>query len=154
MRIEEEGKGMADAMHRLKSIDYWKLIPDMTPAGIQLLAAICGCDNDDDKKISDLYDMCGLQPATVSRMIKKMEEEGLVIRNKREDNRKYGDVTATKKGADLNGRHLEVLHSYWRDVLSNIPSEDIETLLRIQNKIMDSMEEVLARKKAEMMENE
>ena len=154
MRIEEEGKGLADAMHRLKSIDYWKLIPDMTPAGIQLLAAICGCDNEDNKKISDLYDMCGLQPATVSRMIKKMEHEGLVIRNKREDNRKYGDVAATKKGADLNSRHLKILHSYWKDVLNNIPSEDIETLLRIQNKIMDSMEEVLAGMKAEMMENE
>ena len=117
----------------------------MTPAEIQLLAAICGGD-EDKQKISDLYDVCGLQPATVSRLMNNLEDRGLIVRNTRKGNRRVTDVSATEQGKVINGRNIKIIHSFWNDVLRKIPSNDIDAMLRIQNEMMDCMECVLAEK--------
>ena len=145
MNLEEQGRGLAEAMHRMKSIDFWRLISDMTPAQIQLLAAICGGD-DEKQKISDLYDVCGLQPATVSRLMNDLEDRELIVRNTRKGNRRVTDVSATEQGKIINGRNLEIIHSFWKDVLGNIHSDDIDTMLRVQNEMMDCMEQILAKR--------
>ena len=145
MRIEEQGKCLADALHRMKGIDYWRLIPDMTPAEIQVLAAVCGgCEGE--QKISDLYEVCGMLPAAVSRLMNILEEKELIVRNTRKGNRRVTDVFATDRGKQVNARNLSILHGYWKEVLENVASEDVDTMLRIQQEMMDSMEAVLARK--------
>ena len=147
MHFIEQGKGLADAMHRMKSIDFWNLIGDMTPAEIQLLAAICD-EDENNHKVSDLYDACGLQPATVSRLMNGLEERGLIVRSIRKDNRRMTDVVATKQGKELNSRNIEILHSYWEKVLNRMPAKDIDTMLRIYNEMMDGMEQVLSEEMA------
>lgn len=148
MRIEEQGKRLTEALHRMKAIDYWSLTPDMTPAEIQVLAAVCGgCEGE--QKISDLYAACGMLPASVSRLLNSLEEKELIVRNTRKGNRRVTDVFATEKGKAVNTNNLDILHGYWKEVLGCLSPDDIDVMLRIQKEMLDSMEAVLAEKKQE-----
>ena len=59
------GGKMSEIMSRMKNINYWSLIPGMTPGEICLLAAICEEDGKE-RKVSDLYEVCDMQPTAVS----------------------------------------------------------------------------------------
>ncbi len=138
-------KKITETMRRMKNIHYLSLIPDLTPAEIYLLGAICE-ENKCKKKVSDLYHACDMQPTAVSRLMNSLEEKGLIIRNTRKDNRRITDVDATELGRETNNKNREIIHSYWEQVLENVPKENIETMLNVFNEIMDSMENVLLEK--------
>ena len=44
MSFEQHERAVAEALQRMKAINYLSLITDMTPGEIRLLAAICRCD--------------------------------------------------------------------------------------------------------------
>ena len=145
MRTEQHVRALTDAFHRIKNLNFWGLIPDMTPTEARLLLAICRSD-EGGQKISDLYDTCGMHPTAVSRLMNSLEEKNLITRNTRKGNRRVTDVCATEAGKQKNDRNRLILRSYWMEVLDGIPEEDIDTMLRIHNEITDCMEKILARK--------
>ena len=139
---------MAEALHRMKSIHYWSLISGMTPAEIYLLAAICD-EGREAKKVSDLCEVCDMQPTAVSRLMNSLEEKGLILRSARKGDRRVTEVEATSAGRESNEHNRAVLHDYWDQVLADVPAADVETMLRVLNEIMSSMEHVLTAKMCE-----
>ena len=142
MSFEQHERAVAEALQRMKAINYLSLITDMTPGEVRLLAAICRCD-EGSLKVSDLYEACNMHPTAVSRLMNSLEKKDLIIRNTRTDNRRITDVVPTEQGRFISARNRKILRAYWQEVLEGIPDEDIETMLRIQNEIMESMEKVL-----------
>lgn len=142
---DPHGLTMTELLHRMRSINYWSLISGMTPAEVTLLAAICD-ENGENRKISDLCNICGMQPTAVSRLMNSLEEKELIIRNTRKGNRRITDVEPTEAGQNINARNQAILHDYWNQVLANVPQEDVNTMLHVMNEIMDSMEQILAAK--------
>ena len=142
MSFEQHERAVAGALQRIKNINYLSLITDMTPGEIRLLAAICRCE-EGSMKVSDLYETCNMHPTAVSRLMNSLEKKDLIIRNTRTGNRRITDVVPTEQGRFISARNRKILRAYWQEVLEGIPDEDIETMLRIQNEIMESMEKVL-----------
>ena len=97
MMSNDQTKSIMETLRRMKYINYWSLIPGMTPAEISLLAAVCD-GSAERKKVSDLYGVCAMQPTAVSRLMNSLEEKGLIERNVRKGNRRITGVLA----ADLN----------------------------------------------------
>ena len=142
MSFEQHERAVSGALQRWKNINYLNLISDMTPGEIRLLAAICQCD-EGSLKVSDLYEACNMHPTAVSRLMNSLEKRALIIRSTRTDNRRITDVAPTEQGRLISARNRAILRDFWQEVLDGIPEEDIETMLRIQKEIMESMEKVL-----------
>lgn len=136
---------IAEAMRRMKSVRYWDLIPNMTPAEVYLLAAICN-ENRISKKVSDLCDSCDMQPTAVSRLMNGLEDKGLIVRTVGKEDRRVTEVEATALGYQTDNDNREILQDYWSRVLKNVPQDDVDTMLSIMNEIVDSMERVLTEK--------
>lgn len=141
--IHKQSTDIMDTLRRIKNINFWCLIPDMTPAEVYLLGAICD-EHGVKKKVSDLYEACDMQPTAVSRLMNTLEEKGLIVRNTRKDNRRIIDVDATALGKKTNQENRDIIQAYWAQVLGNIPEEDVEAMLRVLNEVKASMENVLA----------
>lgn len=136
---------MTETMRRMRGIHYWDLISGMTPGEVYLLRAICD-ESSERKKVSDLCSVCDMQPTAVSRLMNSLEEKGMIVRNIRKDNRRITDVTATERGKKANEENRAILHTYWDQVLADVPQADVDMMLHVLNEIMDSMENVLAAK--------
>ncbi len=141
--IHKQSTDIMDTLRRIKNINFWCLIPGMTPAEVYLLSAICD-EHGEKKKVSDLYEACDMQPTAVSRLMNTLEEKGLIVRNTRKDNRRIIDVDATALGKKANQENRDIIQAYWAQVLGNIPEEDVEAMLRVLNEVKASMENVLA----------
>lgn len=143
MMSNDQTKSIMETFRRMKYINCRSLLPGMTPAEISLLAAVCD-GSAERKKVSDLYDLCAMQPTAVSRLMNSLEEKGLIERNVRKGNRRITDVLATDLGRKTDEKNRGILRSYWAQVLADVPEEDVQKMLGIMNAIMDSMETVLA----------
>lgn len=143
--IYEQSKAIMETLRKMKNINYWCLIPGMTPAEVCLLGAICD-EHGVKKKVSDLYEACDMQPTAVSRLMNTLEEKGMIVRNARKDNRRVIDVDATALGEKTNKENRDIMQAYWEQVLGNIPGEDVEAMLRVLNEVKASMENVLTEK--------
>lgn len=152
MQPEERERRMHEGMHRMKNIRLCDLITDMTPAEFRLLFAIVEHASEP-RKISELAELVGMQPAAVSRLMNSLEEKGLIERRSRTGNRRVTDVYPTRQGREVNERNKQMIHDFWTEVFENIPVEDADRLIEIWNEIMDSMERVLASRAESQKEN-
>lgn len=106
-----------------------------------LLHHICMAEEEDNSiPVSALSECTHMHPAGISRLMRSMEDNGLIIRNVDPKDRRNMRVKATAKGQDIDREIGEIIHSFWEDVFSRIPDEDITTLTRIMNQVADSME--------------
>ncbi len=145
MEPTERERRMHESMHRMKNIRLCDLITDMTSAEFRLLFAIVD-HAAETRKISELAELVGMQPAAVSRLMNSLEEKGLIERRSRAGNRRVTDVYPTDLGREVNERNKQAVHDYWTEVFENIPTEDADRLIVIWDEIMDSMERVLERR--------
>lgn len=60
------------------------------------------------RSLSDLAEEIALEPATASPLVKRLEAQGLVRRERREDDERRLDITLTEDGGALRERALDV----------------------------------------------
>lgn len=150
---------MMKAMHRMRAIRFWDVSPEVSRGEAILLNSICvgkmgcqhmsGCDVCEMEKIkvpvSELVKITGMHSAAVSRLMNGMEKKGLILRSFDPDNHRNIIVSATEKGIEINKFIRDGIHKYWQQVFDMTPKEDIDTMLRILDEIMDNMEIVINR---------
>lgn len=145
MQFDEQDLIFMNSMHRMKRINCFDMITDMTKSEVIILKEICAY-GEAKIMVSDLQALVRMHPTAVSRLLNSLEEKGYIERTSRKGNRRVTDVEATALGKQIDERNMEILHSYWKDVFENISNEDMENMLRIWTNVMDSMENVLAKK--------
>lgn len=150
MQFDEQDLIFMNSMHRMKRINCFDIVPDMTKSEAIMLKEICG--HGDKIMVSELQSLVQMHPTAVSRLLNSLEEKGYIERTSRKGNRRVTDVEATKLGKQIDVRNMEILHSYWKDVFKCIPEEDMKNMLRIWTNVMDSMENVLSEKMADRKE--
>ena len=145
MQREERERRVSLCMQRMRSIRTCDLLCDTTPAETHLLLAIVEHESET-RKISELAELVGMQPAAVSRLMNSLEEKGLIERQSRAGNRRVTDVYPTLRGREINGQNQKAFHDFWAEVFENISAEDTERLIEIWDEVLDSMERVLERR--------
>ena len=151
MEHEERERRIDRILRRMRGVQFCDLIPDMTPGEIHLLGAIVEHESED-RKISELSDQVGMQPAGVSRLMNSLEDKGLIQRQSRAGNRRVTEVHPTERGREINARNKRIFHDYWETVYANISAEDTERLFEIWEELLTSMEQVLQEKKKDQKE--
>ena len=83
----------------------------------------------------ELTEMLKVDKATTTRAIKKLEDNGYVIRDKRKEDKRAYNVILTEKALDIEPKFFEVLDE-WKEKLKEILTEEEEnTLLKLLKKI-------------------
>lgn len=77
----------------------------------------------------EIADGCLIDPATLSPILGKMEDSGLIRRDKTDDNRKNSIVFLTARGKEVGRRLRELFLETEQMVCSNLSGEKINTLL-------------------------
>lgn len=148
--MPRQAERMMELMHHMKNIRIAELCPELSHAEVMLLHHLC-CPDQELKpvQLSILTAHLHMQPAGVSRLMKSMEKEGLILRTTDPDNRRNILVQATEKGRNKAEECRCLFQSYWGEVFSRIPEEDWDSLYRIMETFTVEMEAVLT----EMLKN-
>lgn len=87
----------------------------------------------------ELVRLTHLRPPTVSVILRRMEEEGLVARQADPDDRRSVRVYLTDKGRNLDKENIERIKALDRIALSGVSEGEIETLMALLPKIRDNL---------------
>lgn len=84
---------------------------------------------------TELCELMGCEPPTLTNMVKKLEEYGLVTRKKDLSDARVTRVFLTEKGSALEYPIIDIWENHQKKMLSGISVEDREILKRLLKKI-------------------
>ena len=82
-----------------------------------------------------------ISPAAVAVSLKKLENEGYILRNTSENDNRYNKITITDKGKGVVDMSKEILDSLDERSFGNLNSEEKETLAFLLDKVIDNLKE-------------
>ena len=132
-------------MQRMRQIQMWRLCEGMTKAETELLHGMYRLSEQNSEiPVSELPRMCHMQTSAISRLMKKMEADGLIVRKIDPNCRRNTLVSVTEKGKETCRRNWEEVKDFWERVLALTPKDHVEQMLCFWDEIMDNMETVIA----------
>jgi DNA-binding MarR family transcriptional regulator len=108
-----------------RGLRYTRTSTELSPSQYDVLATVSFRER---VRLSDLASIEGINPTLLSRIVGKLEDAGLVVREQDEDDRRVAHVAVTGKGRELHAR----IRSERTDVLSlaldNLDDDELEAL--------------------------
>lgn len=98
----------------------------------RVLAVIAAHDSIKQSEISRLM---GMDPATVTRALRHLEEIGLVLRRRGRADRRTTQVILSKEGARVHDAVVPYRFAFERDLLTALDSDEIADLQRLLDKL-------------------
>ena len=89
----------------------------------------------------ELVHLTRLKAPTVSVLLRRMEEEGYVLRVPDEKDRRAVRVVLTEKGREFDRRHLSNICTNDQTAMQGIEGEEAEMLMRLLTRIRDNLTE-------------
>lgn len=87
----------------------------------------------------ELVNITGLKAPTISITLRNMEREGIVRREKNDNDRRETHVFITEKGKEMNAKMLEALDRAEKLMLVGISEKEKETLIKILGKMKNNL---------------
>lgn len=87
-----------------------------------------------------LAGMLDLDPAIVARLLRQLEEGGLLERRRSEEDGRMTVVEATASGRDTFDRIREVIWRHMRRALSTWPPENVATLASLLDRLVEDVQ--------------
>ena len=84
-----------------RGLRYTRTSTELSPSQYDVLATVSFRER---VRLSDLSSIEGINPMLLSRIVGKLEEAGLVVREQDEDDRRVAHVAVTEKGRELHAR--------------------------------------------------
>ena len=109
----------------------------MTQPGARLVMPLLAVHGELSQR--ELAEMTHLKAPSIRAIIKKMEDEGLVMRQSNPDDRREIRVSLTPKGKEVDGSIVETLKSTDEAGLNGLSSDEIETLMSLLCRIRDNL---------------
>lgn len=85
--------------------------------------------------VTKIAPLMGIEPTSLSRLLKAMEEKGLVYRKKDEGDRRVVKLFLTSKGLELKKISKKMVLDYNQAIYDEIGIEEIEAFLKTITKI-------------------
>ena len=92
----------------------------------------------------------GMEPNSLSRLLKSMEKKELVYRKKDHEDKRRVYICLTEKGVDMQKLAMEVVFKLNNMISENITQEKLDVFFEVMNKVSDTVAEF----KELMTENE
>ncbi len=82
-----------------------------------------------------------ISPAAVAVSLKKLENEGYILRNTSENDNRYNEISITEKGKGVVDMSKEILDGLDERSFGNLSSEEKEILGNLLDKVIDNLKE-------------
>ena len=120
MESSEHCVAVWNRMKRMRQIQMWKLCEGMTKAETELLHVMCRLSKKNpDIPVSQLPQVCCMQTSAISRLMKKMEADGLIVRKVDPNCRRNTLVFVNSAGA-IGKKYRTSGNAFWRVHPKNI----------------------------------
>lgn len=132
------------AMRRMKNIKLTCVCDEQPEGEVMLLNIISMLELKKDKAaVAEIVPLIHMHATAVSRLMKNLEDKGIIVRSIDPDNHRNIIVSTTEKGKEINKKNHEKIKLFWENVFEKIPEKDISEMVRVWNEVMDVMEETL-----------
>lgn len=139
-----------DAMNQIRKIRIGDLFPNMTKADCTTLMAINHYNREKKSEILTVSELAGkihTKTSAVSRTLKNLEEQGLIIRTVNQADRRNTYVTLSEHGKDTCEKMEHTMSEFAEAVLSRMNRDDLKRLIAYLNELHQvAMEEIELRK--------
>lgn len=82
-----------------------------------------------------------MTPGGMTGLVDHLEEEGLIQRDRSESDRRIINIEITKEGRKVVSRATSIFERFMEKSLESLTEEEIETFLRIMNKMISSTQD-------------
>jgi len=131
------GKYLSIARRAHSTLLDQKLKPyDISHAQIMLLMALYKKEGIYQQNLSQMYN---LNKAAVGREIQKLSENGFIIKKPDPKDKRKKLIYLTKKAKDFKTKLLNILDTVEQQLRENITGEEMETFIKVLEKICDNL---------------
>lgn len=132
-----------DLIRRLQRSIGWQAKSDADCCGITIAQchALLEIGNKQELSLTDLAEVLGLDPSTLSRTIETMVAGGLVNRNVNPDDRRYVALSLSAKGRATFDRINQTYDHYYQTVFARIPADKHDQLMESFNLLTQAVVE-------------
>ena len=79
----------------------------------------------------------GMEPRSLTRMIKQLDESGLIKKQSDKNDKRLVKIFLTEKGKQVRSKARDVVISFNNEIQDQIDSKDLATCLSVLNKVND-----------------
>ena len=92
------------------------------------------------KPSTQIAPLIGMEARSLTRVLKVMEDNGLLTRKNDSDDKRQVNIYLTKKGMQKRELAKKTISSFSRKIEEDIPEKDLNTFLRVLDKITELSE--------------
>ena len=81
--------------------------------------------------------LIGLEPRSLTRMLKSLEEKGFIYREKDGQDKRSVRIFLTEKGMENKGKAIETVKAFNGFIWNNIPEQKLRTFIEVSSQIID-----------------
>ena len=79
--------------------------------------------------------LLGMEPRSLTRLLKKMEEDQLIVRKDDKDDKRSVRIHLTKKGLEKRRVAWENVHNFNKNIREHVPAKKLEVFFEVINQI-------------------
>ncbi|NOR88282.1 MAG: MarR family transcriptional regulator [Bacteroidales bacterium] len=85
--------------------------------------------------VTKIAPLMGIEPTSLSRLLKTMEEKGLIYRKKDDSDRRVVKLYLTQKGFELKKISRKIVLDYNKMIHEHISDEELEVFFDVMNRV-------------------
>jgi len=85
--------------------------------------------------VTKIAPLMGIEPTSLSRLLKTMEEKGLIYREKDQVDKRVVKLMLTQKGFELKKISKKIVLDYNKMIRDHIPDEELEVFFKVIKKV-------------------
>jgi DNA-binding MarR family transcriptional regulator len=110
-------------------------------ASISMAFILLAIDEEDGSPVTKIAPRMGMEPNSLSRSLKNLEDKGMIIRKKDKiDNRKVY-ILLTKNGKKMREIALKAVFKLEKTIVKDIPKEQLQTFFEVINHVPSAIKE-------------
>lgn len=130
--------------HKFKKIHMNFIFPEISKSEFWVLKMVQKAMLKDESEcgvyVSTIAERLKVTPSAISRMLKGLEEKEFIERKVNKNDRRNTYVTLTEKGKKVTQRVETEMNEFTKKVIHSMGEEDSKTLIRLFNKLVDTMD--------------
>jgi len=83
--------------------------------------------------------LMGMTSSSLSRMLKNMEEDGIIYRNQDKNDKRIVNISLTDKGCNMRGKVEEVVLKFNDELFKKLDLKDLQAFERVNNMIKEQV---------------
>ncbi|MCB0502515.1 MAG: MarR family transcriptional regulator [Bacteroidetes bacterium] len=144
----ESFESVADKVVVYKIREAWlniaKLYNEMASeydASISMAFILLTIDQEEGTPVTKIAPRMGMEPNSLSRSLKSLEDQGMIIRIKDEVDKRKVYIKLTDQGSKMRVLALKAVFHLEKTIIKDIPKEKLETFFEVINHVPEAIKE-------------